>query len=219
MDESDSTLDLQNRHSTDSLPAILDSTSNSKTYENENKCLDNCFLHFAPDILENVDFNYVRNVLELSGFTDSEELRTCHLLDQPLDFSLFKELEACFHDELECHEEEVAGDCDHQILFDLVNETLQEMNEKCFTYFPRAFSFSCKTHPMRKGQHLLEEVWPKISSYLSLRPELDQSLDDVVARDLAKGDGWMNVQWETQFVALELEDLIFDQLLDEVICS
>lgn len=219
MDESDSTLDLRNRHTMDSLPAISESTSNYETSEDVNKCLDNCFLQLAPDIMENADFSYVKNVLELSGFTDSEQLRTCHSLNQPLDFSLFKELEACFDDQHGWCEEEVPADCHHQILFDLVNETLQEMNEKSFTYFPRAFSFSSKTRPMRKGHHLVEEVWPRIGSYLSLRPELDQSLDDVVARDLANGDGWMNLQWELQFVALELEDLIFDQLLDEAMWS
>ncbi|TQE03237.1 hypothetical protein C1H46_011138 [Malus baccata] len=37
-----------------------------------------------------------------------------------------------------------------------------------------------------------------VRSYLSLRPEMDQSLDDVVARDLAKGDRWMNLQWEIE---------------------
>ncbi|XP_015874079.4 uncharacterized protein LOC107411083 [Ziziphus jujuba] len=215
-DESDSVVDIQNGHNTDSLPAT-DTTSNCENTENENNHLDNCFLHFGPDIMENADFNYVRNVIELSGFVDNEQLRSCHSLDQPLNLSLFEELEACFHDELECHEDEVNCDCDHQILFDLINETLHEMNEKSFTYFPRPFSFSCNTRSIRKGQHLLEEVWPRISSCLSLRPELDQSLDDVVARDLWKGDGWMNLQWETQIVALELEDMISEELLDELV--
>lgn len=215
-DESDSVADVQNGHSTDSLPST-DSTSNCDNTESENNHLDNRFLHFEPDVIKNADFNYVRNVIELSGFVDDEQLRSCHSLDQPLNLSSFKDLEACF-DELECYEDEVKGDFDHQILFDLVNEILHKMNEKSFTYFPRPFSFSCNTRPVRKGQHLLEEVWPRVSSQLSLRPELDQSLEDVVARDLSKGDGWMNLQWETQFVALELEDMIFEELLDEIAC-
>jgi hypothetical protein len=179
--------------------------------------VENHFLHFH---LDDAEFNYVRLVLELSGFNKTEHLGTWYSLEQPLSPSLFKELEALFHPELEEYGEEVDGGCDdHRVLFDLINDTLLEIYERSFTYFPRAFSFNHHIRPMPKGHHLLEEVWEKLGSYLSLRPELDQSLDDVVARDLTKGDGWMNLQFDNECVSLELEDLIFDQLLDELICS
>ena len=65
------------------------------------------------------------------------------------------------------------------------------------------------------GHHVLAEVWTNISWYLSWRPEADQSLDNNVTRDLAKSDGWMNLQFEVECIGLELEDMIFDDLLDE----
>ncbi|KAJ8533946.1 hypothetical protein K7X08_007270 [Anisodus acutangulus] len=74
-------------------------------------------------------------------------------------------------------------------------------------------------HPMlHVGYHLLEEVWKDISWWLSYKLENDQSLlDDAASRDLAKGDNWMNLQFDAECVGLELEDLIFDDLLDELI--
>lgn len=170
---------------------------------------------FQPNITENADFNYIRDILELSGFIDNEESETWHSVDQPLSPSVFKELEDYIH-----HDNEISENiCNHQLLFDLVNETLVEMNEKSYTYFPKALSTNHLVPPMPKGNRLLNEVWSRTNSYLSLRPELDRSLDDVVARDLAKRDGWMDLEWEMEMVALELEDLIFDQLLDEILCS
>ena len=69
---------------------------------------------------------------------------------------------------------------------------------------------------MLKGNNILQEVWTKVSRTLAFQPEYDQSLDDIVARDLVK-DAWMNLQAEAEFVALELEDLVFDELLDEIL--
>ncbi|XP_024028108.1 protein TRM32 isoform X2 [Morus notabilis] len=207
LDETESSMLQQNRNTK--------ALKHDRT-EDRNRSLDNRSGHyFQPDITGNTDFNYVRDVLELSGFIDNEETSTWHSLDQPLSPSMFKELEDMLH-----HENEISENiCNHQLLFDLVNETLVEMNEKSYTYFPKAFSLGRLVRPMPKGDHLLKEIWTRISSYLRLRPELDQSLDDVVARDLAKNDGWMDLEWEMEMVALELEDDIFDQLLDEVLCS
>ncbi|KAF4350650.1 hypothetical protein F8388_005467 [Cannabis sativa] len=187
----------------------------------------NLSCHFET---ENADFNYVQFLLKVSGFTSNDEHDwTWHSVDQPLSPSLFKEMEEeedCFgHDliisEQEEQEEEEAADTtgfiNRHILFDLVNETLGDMIEKSYTYFPGGFSsFGSSIRGTPKGQHLVDEVWERTSRSLRVRPELDQTLDDVVGRDLTKGDGWMNIQWEMETVTLELEDLIFYQLLDEI---
>lgn len=217
-DETYTSVDQEIRPITDSLPAFC-STVYPQNTENENKSVDSHFLHFDLDTVDEADFNYVRDVLELSGFIKNEGLGEWYSLDQPLDPSLFKELENCLHPDLESYGENVGSHCDHQLLYDLINDTLLEIYERSFTYFPRSFSFNRHIHPMPKGNYLLEEVWAKVSSYLILRPELDQSLHVVVTRDLAKGDGWMNLQFDNECVALELEDLIFDELLEEFTCS
>lgn len=163
-------------------------------------------------------FNYVRDILELSGFTDNEFQEMWYSPDQPLNPSLFKELETRLHQKPECSFEEDATNCCHSFLFDLVNEALLEIADKSAlpVYFPEAFSFSSHVFGAPKGDHIVQEVWRKVSRVMEFTPDPDQSLDDIVSRDLGK-DSWMNLQLQAECVALDLEDLIFDELLEEII--
>lgn len=170
---------------------------------------DNHILHIRLDNKNDSEFNYVRDVVEQSGVIENEYTGSWN--------SVFDEVEACLPNETEPSLEEVDGSCDRQLLLDLVNELLLEIYERSYTYYPRVLSSSCHIHPMPMGHHVLKEVWTIISGHLSSRSELDQSLNYVMAQDLAKGDGWMNLQSESECVALELEDIIFDELLDEII--
>ncbi|XP_022731225.1 protein TRM32-like [Durio zibethinus] len=192
-------------------------TISRQSVEYETVEISSRFLFFESDKEDDPCYNYVRDVLELSGFIQNDCLQTWYSPDQPLNPSLFKELETFLHDEPEYSVEEVGSNCDHQLVFDLVNEALLEISEKSPIYFPKPFSFNCRISPVLKGDNVLQEVWTKVSRNLASQPESDQSLDDIVARDLAK-DAWLNLQAESEFVALELEDLIFDELLDEVLC-
>lgn len=181
----------------------------------EDKSAEIHFPYMEPETVGNSDLSYVKDVLELSGFISYEQLENWNSMEQqPLSPSLFEELESCYH-ELECYGQPVASN--RQLLFDLVNETLQEIIDKSYSYFPKAFD-SCSSIRTIKGQNLLECVCKRVNEYQSLRPELDRSLDDVVARDIAKDEYWMNLKWEIVSVAFELEGLIFDELLDEVLC-
>ncbi|XP_022943805.1 uncharacterized protein LOC111448443 isoform X2 [Cucurbita moschata] len=162
--------------------------------------------------INNADFNYMRYILQLSSFIESG-----HTIDRPLSSSIFEGEEAQFYKKLECYWEKVDKDSDHQLLHDLVYETSHNVFEKSFTSFLKTFSSRTQIRPMPLGQYLLEDVREKVAWYLCLGPELDQSLDDVVGRDLRKGDDWMNLQTEIEYNALELEDLILDELLEEVI--
>ncbi|CAL0324243.1 unnamed protein product [Lupinus luteus] len=176
---------------------------------------DNHFLLHKSVTENDSNFKYVKKILEVSGFMGNEQNQMWYSLNQPLKPSLRKDLD----NEIESYGEEIASNYDHQLLFNLVNEVLLEIDEISPTYFPIPFSFNRKTRPMPKGQYLLNAVWTIVSSYLSLRPELDQTLDDVISRDLAKGSVWMNLQQEEEYVALELEEMIVDDLLDELVFS
>lgn len=171
---------------------------------------DNYFLLFGSDIENESNFKYVKHIIELSGFMENEHTQMWHTVNQPLKPSLFKEIECCGED--------ICKPNDHQLLFNIVNEVLLDIYEGSSTFFPRSFSFNLRLHPMPKGHRLLKEVWARVNLYLSLKPELDQTLDDVVGRDLAS-TGWMKLQLEEECVALELEDMIVDELLDEIIFS
>ncbi|XP_052174395.1 uncharacterized protein LOC127789540 isoform X2 [Diospyros lotus] len=167
----------------------------------------------------NVDhFNFVKYALDLSGFSRDELLGMWHSPEQPLDPALFKEVEDYLVPELDSSEtEEEAINLNHLLLFDVINEVLLEIHERSFTYWPVPLSSTSQIRPFPVGHHVLEEVWENIRWYLSWRPEVDQSLDDAVTRDLARSDGWMNLQFESECVCLELEDIIFDDLLDELV--
>lgn len=197
---------------------IIAGTETNIRAKGTNKSGDINSLLSESDIEDDLNFKYVIDVIELWGFMDENEcIKACHA-DQPLKSSLFKELEACLHKETECSEEETSKNYDHQLLFNLVNEVLHEIHERSSTYFPMPFSFNPGLRPVPKGQHLLKQVWSGVDSFLRLKPELDQTLDDVVSRDLALC-GWMNLQWEEECVALQLEDMIVEDLLNQVIFS
>ena len=87
------------------FPLIASGSDLDPNHENvENSSTMACarFLHFELNRLEDdADFNYVRDVLEVSGFNGPEFLGTWYSLEQPLSPTLFKALEAYLHKELE----------------------------------------------------------------------------------------------------------------------
>lgn len=210
-------MDSQKRSGIDSLSGFC-SSAGHENVENANTMVDNQFCHFESNRLDDADFNYVRDVLEVAGFIEPEYLGTWYSLEQPLNPTLFKELEAFLRHEHEHSSDDVGSNCDHQLLFDLINEELLEIYESSLAYFPKHFSFTQHIRPLPKGNRVLEDVWKRISWHQSSRSVMDQSVDDIVARDLVKGDSWMNLHLDVEDVALDLEDLIFDELLDEVLC-
>ena len=179
------------------------------------KHLDSDSLSVQVDIKNKAKFNYVRDVLELSGLSRNELLETWHSNDHPVNPSVFEEVEGCLALEPECSGNEENGSCNHLLLFDLINEVLMEIYESSLTYYPLRLSSLSHIRPLPVGYHVLEAVWANISWYFSWEPDTDLTLDHVVSRDLAKGDGWMNLQLEAESLGLELEDWIFYDLLDE----
>ncbi|CAN6723893.1 unnamed protein product [Malus baccata var. baccata] len=164
------------------------------------------------------DFNYVRDVLEQSRFNGNESLGTWHSDEQPVDPLMYGDTEGCLVHDPDCSGNEEGGKCDHYLLFDLINEVLMEIYGRSYNYCPVALSSLCHIPLMPAGHHVLKEVWALVSWNLSLRPEVDQSLDYSLSRDLEKSDGWMNLQFDSECIGIELEDLIFDELLEEVLC-
>ncbi|CAA0842864.1 Protein of unknown function (DUF3741 [Striga hermonthica] len=188
--------------------AQLDSTNlNSRAIEK----LYSDLVHFHVDPSNKAEFNYVKDILDLSGLMRDDPLGRWHSAAGPVDPSVFDEVEGP-----ECSENET---WDNLLLFDLVNEVLLDIHNRSFQYWPRPLAVQSSVHLMPRGQRVLEEVWAEIEWLLSRRPEVDQSIDEGVGRGLGKGNRWMNVQTDAEFVGVEVEDLIFDDLLEEIVSN
>ncbi|CAH1424846.1 unnamed protein product [Lactuca virosa] len=188
----------------------------------------NGFLHLdLNSVKDNTEFQFVKEVMERSGFLDNEVLGEWYSSYQPIDPLLFEEVEATFLQTNNLEELDSMKDGEaaqkiindhHLLLFDLINESLLEIHNKTCTFCPNALIYGSKVRPMPVGYRVLEEVWDIVNMYLSWRQDLQPSLDDaVLSRDLQKGDGWMNLQADAEFVGIELEEMIADDLLDELV--
>ncbi|XP_065852673.1 protein TRM32 [Euphorbia lathyris] len=174
-------------------------------------------LEFEAGGKDKAEFDYVRDILHLSGFSGSESLGTWHADDQPLDPSMLEEMDSIMFNS-EFFGDEEGYPCYNLLLFDLINHVLMEIYAKSYTYYPSPLSSLSRIHPMPVGGRVFDEVWTNISWYLSFSPESSyQLLDYIARRDYSKSDEWMNLQFDSECVAMEVDDMIFDDLLDDMI--
>lgn len=170
-------------------------------------------LHIPVEEKDESAFNYVSDILRKSGLTTggAEEF----LWHSPLEQLMFKDAEAG-------QDGAAAFDTtplDRQLMLDVMNEALLEIYESSVARSTTKFtSTGPRIRPVPTGEHVLEEVWARISWYLADSENYSSNpLDNVVARDFARGDGWMDLHWDMESVGLEVEDWILDELIDEVL--
>ncbi|KAH0737021.1 hypothetical protein KY290_035726 [Solanum tuberosum] len=157
------------------------------------------------------EFNYVKDVLELSGFSGDKFIGKWHSVDKPVNPSLFDEVEGY------CLLDQEGVTCDQLLLFDLINEVLLQIYERSCSYWPKSLTCHSHIHTMPIGYHVLGEVWKDVNSCFESEMKNDQPIDDAVSRDLAKDETWMNLQFDAVCGGLELEDLILNDLLEELV--
>lgn len=168
------------------------------------------FFSVQVDQQNETQFKFVRDILWKSGFSSNEFLRAWYSPDQPVDPFLFEETICTLNADPETYLENL-------LLFDLVNEVLLDIYDTSSSCCPWLTHFCTHTKPLPEGHRVLEEVWAKIRWHLNSQTQLDPMLDYDVARDFAKNDGWMGLQYDCEDVGLELEDLILDDLVDEAV--
>ncbi|MFS7965073.1 hypothetical protein Hanom_Chr08g00757811 [Helianthus anomalus] len=163
------------------------------------------------------DFTYVKKILERSGYIKNGFQQTWHSTNPPLDPFVFQQIESHYVHDPERFSEEV-NELSHRLLiFDLVDEVLLTMYERSCTYYPKELSSYCHISPAPNGSLVFDEVWKSVSRLLDFEHDVNESLNDIVTRDLKSDDGWMNLQLDYECVGLDLEDLIFDEVLEEVV--
>ncbi|PKU83137.1 uncharacterized protein LOC110115836 [Dendrobium catenatum] len=108
---------------------------------------------------------------------------------------------------------------EQKLLYDLINEVLQEIYENCTVPNPWLLHFHSKIRSMPVGNYLLKDVWTEICWHLCTPQGFYATLDDLMAYDFAKNGGWMNLYRDAECVALQLEYLILDDLLEEAVVA
>lgn len=172
--------------------------------------------HIQVDQLDEGEFNYVRAVLKKSGFVPEGFLGTYYSPYQQADPVPSGEVDGQ-PDELDIATYNHDMSLDHELLLDLIHEVLLEIYETSFASSPWLSCFGSQIKPLPMGHHVLREVWGKISRHLGSQKQLNLSFESIVAQDLAKNDGWLNLQWDAVYVGMELDGLILDKLLDELL--
>lgn len=167
--------------------------------------------------MSNDDFTYVKKILERSGFIKNGFQQTWYSSNQLLDPLVFQVIESHYLHDPERFAEEVIELSHRLLIFDLVDEVLLSMYDRSSTYYPKKLSSFCHIRPAPTGLLVLDEVWNTVSRLLNFKHDDNESLNDIVSRDLRSDDGWMNLQFDSECVGLDLEDLILDEVLEEVL--
>lgn len=171
--------------------------------------------HIQVDKEDEAEFNYVRDVLKKSGFIGEESLGTWYSPYPQVDPLPLSEEDGP-PNELDIARCNRDMSPDNELLLDLINEIFLEIYETSFASLPWFSCFGSQLRPMLGVCNVLKEVWTKISWHLSSQKQLNYTRESIVARDFARNDGWLNLQWDAECVWLGLEDLILDNLLDEL---
>lgn len=108
---------------------------------------------------------------------------------------------------------------EQHLLHDLINEVLLEIYENSTVPNPWLLLFHSKIRSKPEGNYLLKDVWDEVSWHLHSPQGFDATLDDLMAHAFSRNDGWANIYRNAEFVALQLEHLILDDLLDETVMN
>ncbi|PKA56399.1 hypothetical protein AXF42_Ash014902 [Apostasia shenzhenica] len=106
---------------------------------------------------------------------------------------------------------------EQQLLHDLIKELLLQIYENSTISTPRLSRMNPQIRSLPTGNYLLEELWTRIRWHICSPLGLSTSINDLMARDFAKADRWMNLYRDAECCGLLLEDMILDDLADEII--
>lgn len=183
------------------------------------------------------DLLYLTNVLVASGFTGNADMifAQWHSSSNPLDPSLYEKIEDCYRDEMQFQTKELDNELSHldsvyerevhgrksekRLLFCCINEVLLEILSPFFNPRPWVRQSKKSLCHMPVGKQLLEETWRKICYYLYPQSEFQYTFENLVAKDLNREVVWLEMQDDIETVGIEVDSLIFNELIEEVVCD
>ena len=153
-------------------------------------------------------FDYIKAVLQASGFNMDQLWIKCLSSDQILDPSLFDQVEF-FSDQL-CD--------DKKLLFDCINEVLVEVCWQYLGILPRVSFVKPSIRPTPNMEKVTLKVWEGVCWYfLPLPPP--HTLDQIVRKDIARSSAWMDIRFDADTVGVETGEAILAELMEDTILS
>ncbi|KAJ8748859.1 hypothetical protein K2173_013290 [Erythroxylum novogranatense] len=153
-------------------------------------------------------FNYVSEVLQVSGIKWDEFYIRSHTSDRFLDPSIFTEVQ-CFPNQL-C--------LDKKLLFDCINEVLVEVYARYLGCFPGLLLLKPTIRPVPDMKNAIREIFEGVNWHLRPFPP-HHTLDQIVNKDMAKIGSWMDLQFDTEAIIVEIVEAIYEDLTEEILCS
>ncbi|RWW62334.1 hypothetical protein BHE74_00030538 [Ensete ventricosum] len=109
----------------------------------------------------------------------------------------------------------IVSDLNHEeLLFDCIDEALEEIQEKFFKCTPWVSLITANLKQAPVGKSLIKEVSKRIEMHIPMR--LPNTSDQIVTKDWECGS-WMDLQLETENIVVEIWDTALDDLVEETI--
>ncbi|KAF7826057.1 uncharacterized protein G2W53_017221 [Senna tora] len=176
----------------DHVSSPMDQIDGGKNYVDENKLV----------------FDYIKAVLQASGL-NGDQLWIKYLSShQILDQSLFDEAE--FLPNKLCH--------DQKLLFDCINEVLVDA---CWHYFgvsPWVSFVKPSVRPTPDMKKVILKVWEGVCWHLLSLPQ-PHTLDQIVRKDMARSESWMDLRCDAETVGFEMGEAILEELMEDAVLS
>lgn len=205
----------------------VDEESFDHMHADGNESLGNTCSSVADWKGEGSEMCYVRDVLAASGFTgdNSSVLTHWYAPGQPLNPRLFQNLEKSFSQEETQEPSQAASKSNTQegvlnvsrrhLLFDCANEVLLNVLGPYMNR--RTWSGSKVVSPMPTGKDLVKLVWTHVWCSLCSHSGSQETLENLVMKDLGKGSSWLDVGIEMEAAGLDVERAILDDLIEETL--
>ncbi|XP_031398850.1 uncharacterized protein LOC116209370 [Punica granatum] len=149
---------------------------------------------------------YIRSVLRACGLNWNELYLKSQSSDELLEPSSYGEADFF------CN----CPQYDQNLVFDCINEVLLEVCDDYFRFCPRVSFVKPIIRPIPDLKDAIHEVWERVRWHLLLMPQ-PQTLDQIVRRDMAKGDKWMDLRPDTESIGFETGDEILDDLIEDYV--
>ncbi|XP_022777291.1 uncharacterized protein LOC111318678 [Durio zibethinus] len=186
-------IDIEELYASSLVESHLDLKSNAGTSINKQGSLSKC----------------IRAVLQISGLNWDELSRKWHLSDQMLDSSLF--------DNVEVWPEK--SRTDRRLLFGYISEVFLKIDGYYFRSSPGASLLNPRPRPGLSSKNMVHEVLKHVD-WLLLADLPQQTLQQLVEKDLAKSGTWMDTQLDAEEVVIELvESILEDLVVDAASCA